>query len=246
MRAMLVGTTVLAAMAAAVVLPAGAASAKGDSEAPKITSVSAPSIVGLTSKGAVFEIAVKATDNIDISRVVVGVIDTTGKYKQPVGFVAELASGMSWDGTYKAKVTMPSSVPLGTWNVTAFAEDNKGNRSTGVESVRDSFVIKYATKIAKLNADPEPVEKGAAMTVTGTLQYAVASGWAPFAGKVVKVQFRKAGTTSWVNVGSVVSGANGAFKYATKSPGAGEWRAVYKGDTTKAKATSGVDKVLAK
>jgi hypothetical protein len=243
MRASLVGTTVLAAVAAAVVLPAGAASASTDSEAPKITSVSAPAIVGLTSKGAVFDISVKASDNIDIARVMVGVIDSAGKLKTPVGFAAVLANGMSWDGTYKARVTMPATVGLGQWNVTAFAEDNKGNRSTGISQVRDSFVIKYATKIAKLNANPEPVKKGKTLTVTGVLQQAIAGGWAPYAGKAVKVQFRKAGTSTWTNVGSVTSGANGRFAFITKAKGAGDWRAVYKGDTTKAKAISGIDAV---
>jgi hypothetical protein len=239
----LVGTTVLAAVAAAVVLPAGAVSASTDAEAPKVTSVSAPAIVGLTSKGVVFDISVKASDNIDIARVVVGVIDNAGTMKQPAGFVATLAKGMSWDGTYKARVTMPATVVPGQWNVSAFAEDNKGNRSTGVSQIRDTFVLKYATKIAKLNANPEPVKKGQTLTVTGILQQAVASGWAPYASKIVKVQFRKAGTTTWVAMGTAVSGAKGTFKFVTKATRAGEWRAIYKGDTTKSKATSGIDKV---
>lgn len=242
MRA-LVGTTVLAAVAAAVVLPAGAASAFTDSEAPKISSVSAPTIVGLTSEGAVFDITVKASDNIDIARVMVGVIDNAGTMKQPVGFAAQLVKGMSWDGTYKARVTMPVTVAPGQWNVSAFAEDNKGNRSTGVSQVRDTFVVKYATKIAKLNATPEPVKKGQTLTVKGILRQALVSGWGPYAGKVVKVQFRKAGATSWTNVGTAVSGSNGAFAFVTKATGAGEWRAVYKGDTTRARSVSGIDAV---
>jgi hypothetical protein len=243
MRASLVGTTVLAAVATAVVLPAGAVSASTDSEAPTITSVSAPTIVGLTSKGAVFDVTVKASDNIDIARVVVGVIDNAGRLKKPVGFTATLVKGMSWDGTYKARVTMPATVGIGQWNVSAFAEDNQGNRSTGVSEVRDSFLLKYATKIAKLNADPEPARKGKPLTVTGVLQQAIASGWGPYANKVVKIQFRKAGTSTWTGVGSAVSSSTGAFRFVTKASAAGEWRAVYKGDALKAKATSGIDKV---
>lgn len=244
MRASLVSTTVLAAVAAAVVLPTGAALAATDAEAPKITAVSAPSIVGLTSKGAVFAITVKASDNIDISRVVIGVQDTSGKYKQPVGFLAELTKGMSWDGTYRARITMPTTVPMGTWNVSAFAEDNKGNRSTGVTTVRDTFVLKYATKIAKLNADPEPVKKGATLTVRGKLQQAVANGWAGYAERPVLVQFRKAGTSTWTTVGTANSGVTGAFTFRVKAKAAGDWRAHYKGDPAKAKSTSGVDKVV--
>ncbi len=243
MRASIVGTTVLAAVAAAVVLPAGAVSARTDSEAPKIVSVSAPSIVGLTSKGASFDIAVAARDNIDIARVVVGLIDTTGKYAKPVGVQAELVRGMSWAGTYRARVTMPTSVPLGTWNVSAFAEDTNGNRSGGVTTVRDTFVLKYATRIAGLNAGPEPVQRGAALLVTGKLQQAVVSGWGGYAGRSVLVHFRKTGASTWTRIGTVTSGVNGSFSFLTKAQATGEWRAVYKGDANRAKATSPVDKV---
>ena len=94
MRASIASTTVLAALATVMVLPAGAASARPDTRAPKIASVSAPAIVGLTSKGAVFDITVRATDNIDVARVVVGLIDTAGKYEKPVGIVAKRVAGM--------------------------------------------------------------------------------------------------------------------------------------------------------
>lgn len=243
MRAAIVGTTVLAAVTAAVTLPTFAASAADDTQAPRIVSVSAPSIVGMTSKGAIFDISVAATDNIEIARVVVGLMDTTGKYAKPVGVQAELIRGMSWEGTYRARVTMPTNVPLGTWNVSAFAEDTSGNRSTGVTTVRDSFVLKYATRIAGLNADPEPVRKGAALTVRGKLQQAVVSGWGGYAGRSVAVQFRKTGTTTWTTIGTVTSSVTGAFSFATKARAGGQWRAVFKGDANRAKATSGVDKV---
>lgn len=246
MRASIVGTTVLAAVAAAVVLPAGAASAKGDTQAPKIVSVSAPSIVGLTSKGAVFDINVRATDNIDISRVVVGLLDSAGRYEKPIGFSAQLVKGMSWEGTYRARITMPAnpnSVPMGAWKVSAFAEDNKGNRSSGVTAVRDTFVLKYATRIAGLNANPEPIKRGRTLTVSGRLQQAVVGGWMAYANRSVSVQFRKKGATTWTTVGSAVSGVNGAFSLRTKAKAAGQWRAIYRGDAAKATATSAVDKV---
>lgn len=240
MRA-LVSTTVLAAAAAAVVLPAGAVSAATDTEAPKITSVSAPSVVALTPKGATFEIVVRATDNIDISRVAVGLIDSTGKFGQ--GFVAELTGGSSWAGTYKARITMPTTIPLGTWNVRAYAQDNNDNVSTGLLTVRDTFVLKDATKVVKLSANPEAVAKGATVTVGGLLRHRLGTSWAPFAGKVVKIQFRKAGTSTWTNVVATSSRANGRFSAPVKATAAGDWRAVYKGDATTMKATSGVDKV---
>ena len=243
MRASIASTTVLAALATVMVLPAGAASARPDTRAPKIASVSAPAIVGLTSKGAVFDITVRATDNIDVARVVVGLIDTAGKYEKPVGIVAKRVAGMSWDGTYRARVTMPTSVPLGTWHVSAFAEDNQGNRSTGATTVRDTFVLKYATRITGLNASPEPVRKGAPVVVKGRLQQAVVGGWAAYAGRSVIVQFRKAGAQTWAKVGTTTAGANGTFSFSTTAKATGGWRAFYRGDKAKAKATSAVDKV---
>ena len=236
-----VGTTVLAAVAAAVVLPAGTVSAATDTEAPKITSVSAPSVISMTPKGATFDVVVRATDNIGISRVVVGLIDSTGKFGKAFG--AELTGGMSWAGTYKARITMPTTVPLGTWNVRAMAEDDIGNRSGGLLTVRDTFVLTDATKIVRLRANPEAVAKGGTITVGGLLRHRVNTSWAPFAGKVVKIQFRKAGTTTWTNVAATSSRATGRFSAPVKAKAAGHWRAVYKGDATNMKAISGVDKV---
>lgn len=239
MRA-LVGTTVLAAVAA-VVLPAGAASAAADTEAPKITSVSAPSVVAMTPRGATFEVVVRATDNVDISRVVVGLVDSTGKVGQ--GFAAELAGGMSWAGTYKARITMPTTVPLGTWNVRAYAKDNNDNVSSGILTVRDTVVLKDATKIVRLSANPEAVAKGGTITVGGLLRHRLDTSWAPFAGRVVKIQFRKAGTTTWTNVVATTSRTNGRFSAPVKATAAGDWRAVYKGDATTMKSTSRADQV---
>lgn len=240
MRAV-VGTTVLAAVAAAVVLPAGAVSAAADTEAPKITSVSAPSVVAMTPKGATLEVVVRATDNIDIARVVVGLVDSTGKFGK--AFAAELSRGTSWAGTYKARVTMPTTVPLGTWNVRALAEDNTGNQSAGLLTVRDTFVLKDATKIVRLSANPEAVAKGGTVTVGGLLRHRLGTSWAPFAGKVVKIQFRKARTTTWTNVITTSTRANGRFSAPVKATAAGDWRAVYKGDAATMKATSRADKV---
>jgi hypothetical protein len=236
-----VPATVLTAVAAAVMLPVGAASAAADTQAPKITSVSAPSVVVMTPKGATFDVTVKASDNVDISRVVVGLVDSTGKFGK--AFVAQLAGGMSWEGTYRARITMPTTLPLGTWNVRALAEDNSGNQSAGILTVRDTFVLKNGTKIVKLRVNPEAVAKGTTVTVGGLLKHRVSSSWAPYAGKVVKIQFRKAGTGSWTNVIATTSRSTGRFSAPVKATAAGEWRAVYKGDATTMKATSGVDRV---
>ena len=236
-----VPATVLTAVAAAVVLPVGAASAAADTQAPKITSVSAPAVVTMLPKGATFDVTVKATDNIDISRVVVGLVDSSGKFGK--AFVAELTGGMSWEGTYRARVTMPTTLPLGTWNVRALAEDNSGNQSAGILTVRDTFVLKNGTKIVKLSVNPESVAKGATVTVGGLLKHRVSTSWAPYAGKVVKIQFRKAGTSTWTNIVATTSRSTGRFSAPVKATAAGDWRAVYKGDATTMKATSGVDQV---
>lgn len=243
MRAFLPATVTAAMTAAmaAVVLPAGAASAAADTQAPTITSVSAPSVVAMKPKGATFDVSVRAKDNVDIARVVVGLVDSTGQFGK--AFVAQLSGGMSWEGTYRARITMPTTLPLGTWHVRAVAEDNQGNRSAGVLTVRDTFVLKNGTRIVRLSANPEAVAKGGTVTVGGLLKHRVNASWAPYAGKVVKIQFRKAGTRTWTNVVVTTSRANGRFSAPVKATAAGAWRAVYKGDATTAKATSGIDRV---
>ena len=232
------GTTVLAAVAAALVIPAGAVSAATDAEAPMIGAVTAPAVVAMTPGGATFDVTVRASDNIDIARVVVGVVDSTGKFGK--SFAAQLSGGISAAGTYRARVTMPTTVPLGSWSVMALAEDTNGNRSTGVMTVRDTFVLKNATKIVKLIAGPDNTVKGGTVTVGGLLQHRVSTGWSPYAGKVVKIQFRQAGSTTWTNLVTTATRANGRFSAPVKVKAAGDWRAVHKGDASTAKATSGV------
>lgn len=239
MRASAVVVPLAAAVVAAVVLPAAGAVAKGDDKAPEIVRVSAPSSVGMSPSGAVFHVDVRVTDNIEVSRVVVGVVDASGKVGQ--GFAAKLVDGMGWDGTYRAKVVMPASVPLGGWKVRAYAEDNASNTSGGVNEVRDTFTLKPATRI-KLNAGPEPVVKGAVLTVKGSLQRADKDAWTPYAGRTLAIQYRKTGK-SWVTVANVVTRANGAYSYTTKARSAAKWRAVYAGDGAHTKATSKTDSI---
>ncbi|HUR74620.1 MAG TPA: hypothetical protein VMZ00_10110 [Sporichthya sp.] len=242
MRASLVGTTVLAAMAAAVVLPAGAASASTDTEAPKIVSVSAPSMVGKRTDGkATFAVNVRATDNIEIIKVGVGLLDAAGKMSTPygVGFATSPKSGYTDDGVWQVQVTLPANFPLGGWKVTAYALDSNNNFSTGLSQVRDSLTLKWASRINGFNAAPATVAKQVA--VVGKLQRVTGSGWSAYAGKVVTVQFQKKGSSTWTTRGTTVTAANGTFRLATKSPGAGSWRALYSGDSTFANAKSKVD-----
>jgi hypothetical protein len=242
MRVSLVGTTVLAAVAAAVVLPAGAASANADAEAPKIVSVSAPAEVGKRTDGtATFVVDVKATDNIEITKVSVGLLDVAGTMTKPVGVGSAVTpkSGYTDAGVWRVKVTVPASFAPGGWKVTAYALDSNGNVSTGATTVRDTLTLKWASRIAGFNAAPATVAKK--VTVVGKLHRVSSTGWVAYADKVVTVQFQKKGTTTWVTRGTAVSAANGAFTLTTKSPGKGSWRALYSGDQTFANAKSKVD-----
>jgi len=100
---------------------------------------------------------------------------------------------------------MPTNLPLGTWNVRAMAEDNNGNQSAGILTVRDTFVLKNATKIVKLSANPDAVVKGGTVNVGGLLKHRVKTSWGASAGKVVKIQFRKAGATTWTTMTATTS-----------------------------------------
>ncbi len=247
MRASLVGTTVLAAVAAAVVLPAGAASAKSDTEAPKVVSVSAPTVIGKRTDGkATFTVDVRATDNIEITKVGVGLLDAAGTMTKPygVGSATTPKSGYTDNGVWQIKVTLPANFPLGGWKVTAYALDSTNNYSTGLSQVRDSLTLKWASRINRFNAAPAKVAKKVA--VVGKLQRVASSGWTAYGNKVVTVQFQRKGTSTWATRGTVVTAPNGTFTLTTRSPGAGSWRAVYAGDSTFASASSKVDPTAAK
>ncbi|MEU4213822.1 hypothetical protein [Actinoplanes sp. NPDC026623] len=129
----------------------------------------------------------------------------------------------------------------GGWQVAAWARagDGKGLADRHAAGV---FAVKRTTKLTT-NAAPEPVKKGKAITVTGTLTRA---GWESLTfqgyGTVnATLQYLKAKTTAWKNVKTVKTAANGTLKTTVTASADGSYRWVYAGDAASTAVNGGAD-----
>lgn len=102
-------------------------------------------------------------------------------------------------------------------------------------------------RIAKLtvNAGPEPVTKGKTVTATGKLTRAdwQSHTYKAFAKQPVKLQFRKAGTSTYTTVRTVYSDASGNVRATGTATYDGYWRFSYAGATTTAPVSATGDYV---
>ncbi|MET9829550.1 hypothetical protein ABZ078_09595 [Streptomyces sp. NPDC006385] len=85
-----------------------------------------------------------------------------------------------------------------------------------------------------VNAGPEPVAKGRTLTITGKLSRA---NWEDnlyhgYTGQPVKLQFRKAGTSTYTTVKTVYTDSYGNLKTTTTATYDGYWRYSFAGTTT--------------
>ncbi|WP_234354526.1 hypothetical protein [Streptomyces sp. NRRL WC-3618] len=107
------------------------------------------------------------------------------------------------------------------------ARDFKGTTSRAVRKVR------ALTRIISANATPEPVRKGATLTVKGVLQEAKPAStvgwtsWKAYGGKWVQILFRPRGENTWYLMGSVKTGRNGSFAKGIRAPMDGTWVPVH-------------------
>ncbi|MFF0083708.1 hypothetical protein ACFYR1_28940 [Streptomyces canus] len=99
--------------------------------------------------------------------------------------------------------------------------------------------IKRAAKLT-VNASPEPVKKGATITVTGKLTRAnwETGTYTGYTTQKATLQFRAKSATSYTTVKTVTSGTGGALKTTTKATKDGYYRYVFAGTTTTGSATA--------
>ncbi|MEV0557533.1 hypothetical protein AB0I27_29255 [Streptomyces sp. NPDC050597] len=132
----------------------------------------------------------------------------------------------------------------GTWNANAYAVAFNGQDPTAddfdVTKVGVAEVAKVGTtkvqRFSKLtvNASPEPVKKGKTITVKGNLTRANwdTGKYAGYTVQSVKLQFKKKGTTTYLDVKTVKSGSAGALKTTVKAAADGYFRYNFAGTTT--------------
>jgi hypothetical protein len=132
----------------------------------------------------------------------------------------------------------------GTWKAaaeaTAFNGQDPSNSSLDMSKVgykdqgalASTLVQRYSKLTA--NAGPEPVYKGRTITTTGKLSRA---NWEDhkyhgYTGQPVKLQFRKAGTSTYTTIKTVYSDSYGNLKATATAQYDGYWRFSFAGTTT--------------
>ncbi|MFF8944459.1 hypothetical protein ACF1A5_19750 [Streptomyces sp. NPDC014864] len=120
----------------------------------------------------------------------------------------------------------------GTWSAGALAVQYSTNDETVQGGLGSTKVQRYSK--LTVNAGPEPVAKGKTLTATGKLSRA---NWEDglyhgYTNQPVKLQFRKAGTTTYTTVKTVYSDSYGNVKTTTTANYDGYWRFSFAGTST--------------
>ncbi|WP_274564817.1 hypothetical protein [Streptomyces spiramyceticus] len=105
-----------------------------------------------------------------------------------------------------------------------------------------SVPVKRWAKVT-VNASPEPVTKGTAITVTGSLTRAdwVKHQYTGYGSQPVKLQFRMKDSSAYTTVKTVTSSSNGALKTTVTASADGYWRYTFGGTSTTGTATAAGD-----
>lgn len=124
-----------------------------------------------------------------------------------------------------------TNADAGTWKVgvDVWANDDSWTQ-------RDAYATTRLQRFSKLtvNAGPEPIAKGKALTVTGKLTRANwdTDVYAGYTAQPVKLQFRKAGTSTYTTVKTVNTSSTGDLKTTTTVSVDGYWRWNFAGTST--------------
>jgi hypothetical protein len=119
----------------------------------------------------------------------------------------------------------------GTWGAGALAVTSNGDQKE-----QDGLGTVKVQRYSKLtvNAGPEPVYKGKTITSTGKLSRAnwEDNAYHGYTNQPVKLQFRKAGTSTYTTIKTVYSDQYGNLKATATATYDGYWRFSFAGTTT--------------
>ncbi|MFH9088930.1 DUF5707 domain-containing protein [Streptomyces sp. NPDC017673] len=120
----------------------------------------------------------------------------------------------------------------GKWNVAAWAVGNDADYIQ--KDTYKNHWVKRAASFSGFNAGPEPVAKGKAITVTGTLKRASWSygKYYGYGSQAVQLQFKKAGSSTYSTVKTITSSSSGYLKTTVTASADGTWRFHYAGNST--------------
>ncbi|MEY2242969.1 hypothetical protein AB8A21_08485 [Streptomyces sp. BF23-18] len=143
----------------------------------------------------------------------------------------------------------------GTWKVAGFygnlTEDNDdSDNHIGMQFGYDMWGVPGTAQVKRaarltVNATPEPVKKGATLTVKGALTRAdwATGKYAGYKGQPAALQFKAKGATAYKTVKTVTSGTAGALSTTVKASADGTYRYTFAGTATTGTATAAGDYV---
>ncbi|MEU9913592.1 hypothetical protein [Streptomyces sp. NPDC051001] len=119
----------------------------------------------------------------------------------------------------------------GTWKLGALAAAEDGGLTW--QSGFGTTKLQRKSTLT-VNASPEPVKKGKTITVTGKLSRAnwETNKYAGYASQYVKLQFRKAGTTTYTTVKTIKTSSTGTLSTTVTASADGYYRYSFAGTTT--------------
>jgi hypothetical protein len=144
------------------------------------------------------------------------------------------------DGTFSVRVTQYSATQ---WDA-AFPPAGEGSgRYAHANAITGFVAAQWHTSISGFGAGPEPVGRGATVTVRGHVLRGTADGGnEPAANSTVDLRFSPDNKT-WTTKSRLAVGATGAFTFTSKAAQDGYWRAAVEDDGTYLPVTSGSDYV---
>ncbi|WP_320776946.1 hypothetical protein [Streptomyces sp. CRN 30] len=124
----------------------------------------------------------------------------------------------------------------GTWRVAVIGATETDDVT--LENVATRKVLR--TSKVTVDAAPEPVKKGATITVTGKLTRADwdTNTYVGYGSQSVVLQYRPKTSTTYTNVKGIKSTSTGALKTTVKASASGYYRFVFNGSPTGGKATA--------
>jgi hypothetical protein len=200
-------------------------------------------IVGIT-QNVVFPVTVTGSDDSGLSYTDVDLKGPHGGFYTTDAF-CESATVCTTSFTVNAHPAPGGDDPVdlanahaGAWSVDALVDAHDGDSVFAPSA--GSFGLKRAARLT-VNASPEPVAKGARITITGKL---VRANWdtyryAGYADRAVKLQFRPKDSSTYTTVATVNTSDTGTLRTTVKAVQDGYWRWNFTGTTTTgpAKAT---------
>lgn len=119
----------------------------------------------------------------------------------------------------------------GTWNAGGLAITQNGDSKT--QGGLGTTKVQRYSKLT-VNAGPEPVTKGRTVTITGKLSRAnwEDNAYHGYTGQYVKLQFRKAGTSTYTTLKTIKTDSYGNLKTTATASVDGYWRYSFAGTST--------------